>query len=192
MTPAYRFHCNFLKHLQSLRPGKRWVLKAPDHVHSLEDLFKIYCDADVVFLHRDPMKVLGSVASLSKLLWSAFSREVDPCQVGAEESRILEEKVRKIIEFQERHSSLSGHCINIRYSDLVRDPMKTVGGIYVHFGLNLSVDAERRMRDFLESKRNKGRLKHIYRIEDFGLDPNREIHRFSDYYKRFDVEREPL
>lgn len=146
--PAYGFHRSFLQHLQWLCPGDRWVLKSPDHVHALEALFGMYPDARVVFLHRDPLKVLGSVASLTKLLWDAFSCHIDPRQVGADEARILSDKAVKIMEFQDRHSSLADRFIDVRYLDLIRDPIETVRRIYNSFGLTLSAHAEARMRAF--------------------------------------------
>ncbi|MCL5024278.1 MAG: sulfotransferase [Nitrospirae bacterium] len=189
MTPVYAFHRRFLQHLQHLCPGERWVLKAPDHVHALKALCTVYPDAQLVFLHRDPLKVLGSVANLTKLLWSAFSSGIDPRQVGLDEARVLSEKVRNIMEFQGT-ASMTDRLINVRYLDLVRDPSATVRSIYERFGLALSFHAEECMRSFLQSGRNKNRMKHVYGIEDFGLDPAREDPHFAAYRERFGVERE--
>jgi len=191
-APAYRFHRCFLKHLQWLCPGERWVLKAPDHVHALPALFEIYPDARIIFLHRDPLKVLGSIASLTKLLWGAFSSRIDPREVGDYETRILSDTVLKVMEFQDRHSSLADRFINIQYLDLVRDPIATVRSIYNHFGLNLSVNAEASMRAFLKSRLNKRRARHVYHLADFGIDPIQEGPRFAAYCERFAIEREPL
>jgi hypothetical protein len=191
LGPAYAFHRRFLQHLQWLCPGERWVLKAPDHVHALPALFDIYPDARMIFLHRDPMKVLGSVASLTKMLLGAFGNHVDLCQVGTDEARILSDKAVKIMEFHDRHASLADRCMDVRYLDVVRDPLEIVRRIYDNFGLTLSTDAESRMRAFIADERRKGRAKHVYRLADFGLDPCREEPRFSAYCERFAIEREP-
>ena len=58
MSPAYEFHKSFLKHLQWQCPPERWVLKSSDHVHALATLMKTYPESRIVFLHRDPLKVL--------------------------------------------------------------------------------------------------------------------------------------
>lgn len=192
LGPAYDFHRRFLRHLQWLCPGERWVLKAPDHVHSLSALLEIYPDARIVFLHRDPLKVLGSVASLATLLKGAFSSHIDPLHAGADEARILEEKILNIMEFQDRHPSLKDRFINIRYTDSIRDPIATVQSIYNYFGITLSTNAETHMRAFLNSRRNIRRPKHVYRLADFGIDPGQESLRFAGYYERFAIERETL
>lgn len=66
----------FPQHLQSGETG-RWVLKSPDHVLALEALGATYPDARIVFMHRDPLKVLPSVARLTAVLRRPFSRTVD-------------------------------------------------------------------------------------------------------------------
>ncbi len=192
MRPVYRFHKNFLNHLQWRCSGQRWVLKAPDHVYSLAALVEVYPDARIVFLHRDPLKVLGSVASLTTMLRGAFSRHIDRDDTGADEARILAEKTHQMMAFRENNAYPEEHLMDVRYLDLVRDPIGTVREIYNRFGLVFSADAEARMNDLLKAPHNKGRSRHVYSLTDFGLDPRHEDPRFADYRERFDVEREAL
>ncbi len=192
MSAVYEFHRRFLKHLQWHCPGKRWVLKAPDHINALPALFEIYPDAFVVFLHRDPLKVLGSSASLATMLRSAFSRTVDPFQTGADEARILGENIRKIMEFRDRHPSLATRLIDVQYLDVLRDPMAVVRRIYHRSGPSLSLNAESQMLDFLKGIRSDKAPRHVYRLADFGLDSAGENPQFSAYCRRFAIEREPL
>ena len=48
MRPAYAYHRQFLQHLQYGGPVRRFVLKAPNHMFSLEALFSIYPDAQII------------------------------------------------------------------------------------------------------------------------------------------------
>ena len=84
MAPAYKFHRQFLQHLQFGRPARRFVLKAPAHVLFLETLFETYPDALVVQTHREPLEVLPSAASLTTVLRGIFSDYVDPAAIGSE------------------------------------------------------------------------------------------------------------
>ena len=86
--PAYAFHKRFLQHLQHQdpEPGGQWVLKCPEHVFALSAIRRIYPDARIVFVHRDPVKVLLSVAKLTEVLRRPFSRRVDRLQIGRDES----------------------------------------------------------------------------------------------------------
>ncbi len=192
MRQAYRFHRSFISHLPCPSPAERWVFKAPDHVYSLDALIDTYPDARIVFLHRDPMKVLGSVASLAMKLRSAFSNHIDPVRTGINEARVLNEVTLKMMEFRDRHPSLSDRFVDVQYPDLVRNPVATVRRIYERFGLTLSADAQRRMYFFLEGRRNRRRPKHVYSLADFGLEPHRKESCFAAYCERFGVGHEPL
>ena len=55
-----------------------WVLKCPDHIFALGALREVYPDANLVFVHRDPVAVLASVARLTEVLRRPFSRRVRP------------------------------------------------------------------------------------------------------------------
>jgi Sulfotransferase family len=75
---AYRFHRRFLQHLQhQAAEGGRWVLKCPDHVFALAAIREVYPDARLVFVHRDPLAVLLSVARLTETLRRPFTRSID-------------------------------------------------------------------------------------------------------------------
>jgi hypothetical protein len=65
---AYRFHKRFLQHLQHQAGAGNWILKTPDHIFALDALREVYPDARFIFVHRDPMKALPSVARLTEIL----------------------------------------------------------------------------------------------------------------------------
>ena len=62
------------------------MLKCPDHVFALDAIRAVYPDARIVFVHRDPVKVLASVARLTEVVRRPFMRRVDPVQIGRQES----------------------------------------------------------------------------------------------------------
>lgn len=191
MDPAYEFHQRFLKHLQWHCPAERWVLKSSDHVHALKTLIKIYPEAKIVFLHRDPLKVLQAASSQMTLLKRVFSRRINLRQLGAYETRSLNEKVKKIMEFRENHLDLEDHFMDVRFLDLVSDPIGTVRAIYDRFGLTLSAEDESRMEAFAAAERNK-RRSDTFSLADFNLGPEQESAHFDLYCERFKVGREAL
>ncbi len=192
MDSAYQFHRNFLKHLQWQIPAERWVLKSSDHVHALNALLKAYPQAKIVFLHRDPLKVLQAASSQMTLLKGIFSNRIDLRQLGAYETRTLNDKVRKILEFRANHAELEGNFADVRYLDLAADPVGTVRGIYERFGLALSAEAEARMAAFADAERQKLRGD-SFSLADFTLGPEQQQSAHFDLYcERFDIEREAL
>jgi hypothetical protein len=190
LRPAYRFHRRFLGHLEDPARPLRWVLKAPSHLVALDALFDVYPEAFVVQTHRDPLRVLGSVATLGKTLQGLFSARVDPKEIGAEVCRNLEAELARAVEFRDRNPHLAGRFCDVRYLDLVRQPIQAVAEIYARFGLPLSGAVEGRMRRFLADAERSTRERRIYRLDQFGLDPATERCRFAPYLRRFAIDAE--
>ncbi len=191
LGPAYRFHMNFLKHLQWLCPGERWVLKSSDHVHALATLIETYPEAHVIFLHRDPMKVLQSSSSQTTLLKDTFSSSVHSQRLGANEARILTDKLNKIMEFRNNYARLEDRFIDVRYLDFANDPLATMRVIYDRFRLTLTPLAQTRIEACIEDECVK-RSADKYFLGDLGLDAQHEDPQFARYRERFGIEREPL
>ena len=63
MRPVYEAHKRFLQHLQHRHAGERWVLKTPAHMAWLDTLLAVYPDACLVQCHRDPAKIIPSLAN---------------------------------------------------------------------------------------------------------------------------------
>ncbi len=78
-SPIYDWHKRHLQTLQWVaeRPTPRWVVKAPSHLSALPLVFATYPDARVVITHRDPLRVIGSLADLMATLHWMHSDHVD-------------------------------------------------------------------------------------------------------------------
>ena len=95
---AFRFHRRFLQHLDTQTPGRRWILKSPDHVFSLDAIRAAYPDAVIVFLHRDPLSVVSSCARLAEQLRRPFTNRLDPEEVGHQVSARLHQAADHMME----------------------------------------------------------------------------------------------
>jgi hypothetical protein len=192
-VPAYRFHRRFLQHLQHQagprRPEPRWVVKCPDHLFALDAIRAVYPDARLVFVHRDPVKVLLSVAKLTEVLRRPFSRRLDPAEIGREESLRWLDGTRRMVEVGD-DAGLPEPVCHVHYLDLVSDPVSTVDQVYGHFGLHLPPAAMRGMERYVASQPNGGYGRHTYRFEDHGLDAEAERKKFRTYMLRFGVSPE--
>jgi hypothetical protein len=192
---AYRFHRRFLQHLQhQAGPGAdppRWVVKCPDHLFALEAIRCVYPDARVVFVHRDPVKVLLSVAKLTEVLRRPFTRRLDPVEIGREESLRWQEGTRRMVMVGD-DAGLPEPVCHVHYLDLVSDPVSTVEQVYGHFGLALPSAAVRAMERYVAAQPNGGYGRHAYRFEDHGLDAEAERKKFRGYMLRFGVSLESV
>jgi hypothetical protein len=193
-VPAYQFHKRFLQHLQfqdvaaGAGPG-RWVLKCPDHVFALEAIRTVYPDARLVFVHRDPVNVLLSVAKLTEVVRAPFTRRLDPIEVGRQESDRWLEGTRQMMR-AEAGLRLAEPICHVHHLDLITDPLATVEGVYRHFGLTVPLDASACMDRMVERQPNGGYAPHAYRFADHGLDAAAERAKFRDYMVRFGIQPE--
>jgi len=188
--PAYQFHRRFLRHLQHqagrcARPA-RWVLKCPDHLFALDAIRAVYPDARLVFVHRDPVKVLLSVARLTEVVRRPFSRCLDPKEIGPEESLRWQEGTQRMIAVGD-DAGLPETVCHVHYLDLVSDPVSTVEQLYGHFGMGLSSTSVRAMEGYAAAQPNGGYGAHAYHFEDHGLDAEAERKTFLQYMLRFGV-----
>lgn len=181
---AFRFHRRFLQHLDAQVPGRRWVLKSPDHVFTLEAIKTVYPDARIVFLHRDPLSVVASCVKLAELLRKPFTRHLDREQVGDQVSSRLVESTGHMVKAAGRDPNI----LHLHYRKVVANPLEAVRSLYYHCGMNLSEEAEAHMRQWL-TKSRPHRHPH-YSLEEFGLDARDLSRRFARYMKVFGVSPE--
>lgn len=191
--PAYQFHRRFLQHLQHQAGPRsappRWVLKCPDHLFALDAIRAVYPDARLVFVHRDPVKVLLSVARLTEVLRRPFTRRLNLAELGQEESQRWLEGTRRMMAVGD-DAGLPEPVCHVHHLDLVSDPVATVEQVYGHFGLALPSAAAQGMERYVAAQPNGGYGRHSYRFEDHGLDAEAERKKFRDYMLRFGVSPE--
>jgi Sulfotransferase family len=184
---AYRFHRRFLQHLQAHRPERRWVLKSPDHVFALDEVRAVYPDARLIVIHRDPVRVLASVARLTQVMRKPFTRRNDPLEIGKEVTASWIEGARRMSALPADDRSI----LHLHYRWVVSHPLDAIDAVFRHCGLKLSQEAEYRMFRWLNRSRQVHRASGRYDLAHFGLDPRRLREQFTHYTDRFRVEIEP-
>ena len=184
---AYRFHRRFLQHLQVHCPGRRWVLKSPDHVFALDELRTVYPDARLIVIHRDPVRVLASVAKLTQVMRNPFTRRVDPREIGNEVTASWIDGARRMAALPAEDRSI----LHLHYRWIVSHPLDAVDAVYRHCGLTMSEEAEYRMFRWLNRMQKARRASSRYDLAHFGLDAHWLREQFRHYTERFRVEIEP-
>ncbi len=182
---AMDFHKRVLQHLQHNRRGERWVLKAPGHLFGLGALLERYPDARVIHTHRDPLRVMASMASHATVLRRAFSDRADPVAIARDWADRWANALDGFLAVRDRVPT--GHFLDIGYESIERQPVETVERIYDFLGWQLSAQARGRMEAFLAANPKNKHGVHRYSLEQYGLNPAAEAERFASYCERFDI-----
>ena len=190
LTPVYAYHKKVLQLLQWKNRGARWVLKCPAHLARLNFLFQVYPDARIVVTHRDPLRVMSSMSSLATHLRAMRSETA--VGEGAATGALFGERMllESYMSLRERIPEKTDQIFDLRYQDLMQDPIETVATIYSNWDLPLSEAARQGMRDYREQNPPGRHGKHQYSFEDTGLDLEEERAKFAAYQARFDVPSE--
>ena len=187
LGPMYDWQKRFLQYLQLCRPTKQWVLKTPYHIYHLEHLLAVFPDAVIIQTHRNPLDVLRSSIQLTEVLEGTFARVDDPGKTRMREAQTLAERMEIITLFREAHPELAGRFIDVKYHELVSDPLAIVRSIYQQLGLQLTDLAAEKMQRLASARsRYKGR-RDGPTLADLGLDEPAHRRRLEAYCSRFEV-----
>jgi hypothetical protein len=192
VAPAYRYHRMFLQYLDRSRSGDRWLVKSPAHLWTLGALMREYPDALIVHTHRDPLRVVCSLASLVDLLRRLASDKVSLASVADEWVEDVAVGLDRAVVARRDGTIPGGRAVDVYFADFLADPMGVVSQIYGSFGIELTPEADRRMRDFLAENPQEKRGGHAYTFADTGLDAGIWRERMRGYQQYFNVPDEAL
>jgi hypothetical protein len=198
---GFDFHHRFLQHLQAKTPamdgarganagairgpGARWVLKAPGHLFSLEALLERYPDARIIHTHRDPLRVMASMASHATVLRRAFSDAADPIKIAADWADRWARALDKFLAVRDR--APASQFLDVAFESIESDPLGAVERVYDFLNWPLTSDARAAMQDFLATNPKNKHGVHSYTLEQFGLSRSAETIRFRNYCERFRI-----
>jgi hypothetical protein len=182
---GFDFHHRFLQHLQAKSSPSRWVLKAPGHLFALEGLLERYPDARIVHTHRDPLRVMASMASHATVLRRAFSDRADPRKIAADWADRWARALDTFLGVRDR--APAAQFLDVGFESIENDPLGTVERVYDFLGWPLTSDGRAAMQSFLDANPKNKHGVHRYTLEQFGLSRTAEAARFRDYCDRFQI-----
>lgn len=191
LQPAYRWHRQYLQHLQSRHPANQWLLKSPAHLWHLEALAAEYPDAVIVQTHRDPLKVIASTSALAVHLRGMASDDVSMTETASSYADDIFLGLDRGIEARLLSTFAPDQVIDIHYLSFLTDPIVTIRDIYGALGRELTGPLEARMRTFLVNNPGDGGGGR-YHFADTGLDADALRERSRPYLERFGVAPEPV
>ena len=186
-APAYAHHRVFLEHLQSGHMKQRWVLKSPIHLATLDALLDEYPDARIIFTHRDPAKIVPSVASLFYTIGGIATDALSPEQAGRDHLEWWAKAVNGAMEVRKAHPDKAHQFVDIQFEEIIDDPVAALQRAYDTLGLEWSSEAQSKMHTFISDNPRGKHGAHRYTLEDFGLQLGEIRERFGAYCEAYDV-----
>lgn len=181
-TAKYVEYVEALGHLQKQYPGKRLVLKAPDHVDGLSELLDVFPEATIVQTHRDITEQFGSYMSLGRITRSLAVRQLDTAREADAILRLTDSSIARNAAAREKHP---GKILDIRYTDLMENPMHCVEAIYEHAQSPLSANHRESLQAHMQRNTKGKHGAHDYNLSEFGLDADQLRARYSAYEAHF-------
>lgn len=183
MSEDYRYYRRQLQLLQSGTPGSPWILKSPVHLLQLNVLLKVFPDANIVQTHRDPESFMPSVCSMHALFKRVYKQKVDYRRIGEIQLDLMKNFLDQAMET--RSVADPKRFFDVRYTDLVADPLGTAHSIMKYFGYPEKAGYSEKMKAWLAENRQHKHGKHVYTLEQFGLNAEAIRATFSRYRERF-------
>jgi hypothetical protein len=159
-----KIYLKFMKTVTFENSGKRLILKNPPNSTRIKELLEIFPDAKFIHIYRNPYKVYLSTKKmrtkvLDKLaLQDAYEEDI--------ENQVINNYIRFMNSFFKQKEKIpSNNYVEIKYEDLVAEPLKQVKMIYDKLGLPDFIKAKPYLEKYLESKKD-------YKTNVYSIDKN--------------------
>lgn len=162
--------------------GQRWLLKAPQHLHTLEILLSVFAQAQVILTHREPAQTIPSMASMAHTLWQIYSDQPDPRSAGKQWNSRMARGIHHTMQVREQEDAK--RFLDIHFADTVAQPMEVLAKVYQFAGLPLTEKVRAQAQQWLSSNGREKRAGHDYTLETFGLSEQQMQADYAQYRAR--------
>ena len=166
----------------ALHRNRRIVLKSPTHTARVRTLLEVFPGARFVHIVRDPMVLFPSTVRLWKSLGDVQGLQVPSENTAWIERHVLDTFVRMYERFeQDRELVPAGRLVDVRYEDLVAEPVGRMRAIYEQLGLGDFCDVEPALKAHAMKTRD-------YRTNKYALPAeaaDRVRGRWAPYFQRY-------
>ena len=184
-VPAYRRHKRNLQLIGANDPDRRWVLKNPSHLFTLDALLEVYPDAVVVQTHRDPRTSMASMFSLAHRTAADWSTRFTPEYIGQSQLDLWARGVSEFDAARVRHEANPASratFVDVDHRELLDDPASVVERVYAAAGMQLPDTVRAAVVAENERSLSGDRAPaHRYTLADYGLTEAQVAERFAGY-----------
>jgi hypothetical protein len=177
-TDAYARHRQNLQLIGLNDVDKRWVLKNPSHMTSLDALMSVYPDALIVYTHREPVTCVASACSLAAETTVGQSDVFVGDVVGRTQLDLWSHSYHAFQDARVKYDQ--SQFIDIAFGDLVKDQVGTARSVYDAFHLDWTPEVEAAVAaSDREAKEGVAAPRHHYTLADYGLTERQVLEAFD-------------
>ncbi|PNX47918.1 MAG: hypothetical protein BV457_04800 [Thermoplasmata archaeon M9B1D] len=166
----------FMKTVSYTSNGKRLLLKDPANTARIPTLLKLFPDAKFIHIYRNPYKTyLSTIKMRNRVLDKLALQKGNTEEI---EKQVIENYKRLMNSFFEQKKLIpKENYVELRYEDLVKDPLEQVKKIYTKLKLPGFKKALPCMNEYLEQK--KDYKTNVYKIDKKIIDKVKKHWRFT-------------
>ena len=171
---------SFLQRVSVAHPGQRLIVKSPPHTMRIPTLLRLFPDARFIHIARNPIRVFQSSVNLWQSSSDQYSLQNAPFRDVDDYVLDLYERMYDVY-LRDRQLIPADRLYELRYEDLLDDPLGKTEAIYRHLDLEPFEIARPHLEQY-------GRARSGYKTNRYQMDPERLARvraRLRSYCTRF-------
>ena len=180
---TYSEYKMMLKIISQSNYKKDLVLKCPEHILFYKQLVNNFKDCKIIWIHRDPVKVISSYSSMIYEIRKFFLKSCTKKEVGEFVTKRFYDMIEKGLEIRDTSNI---KVTDINYLDLKNNPENSIK--LISKDINIKIKSNQPFKTIKNLKKLKS--KKTYSPEEFYIEKNKVYQKFKNYIKRFNIESE--
>mgnify|MGYP006113936251 FL=1 len=149
----------------------------------MDVLLKVFPDAQIIQTHRDPLKIMPSIASMCYGLWKLSTDDPDAKIVGQQWNSKWASGLASCMKVREGQPA--NRFLDIQFADTVKRPIETLKTIYSFVGMELTGSVRSAVDKWLKKNSRDQRPPHEYSLSKFGLSEEQIKRDYAEYRHRY-------
>lgn len=173
------------RHLYAKGGDVAYLAKGPAHSARIDSLYEFFPDARIIYLARNPMRLVPSVINFFRYIWALFGDLLDPNQVNQDVFAQIHYWYRYPLERLKKRKQEQYRIY--KYQQLVDDLENLIEDTYAWLGLEISGEFRAEIKSVVKESENF-ETDNVYTLEELGLSEDLLASEFSAEMEFFGFE----